>query len=310
MSMDTLPARLDGFGFRARTVRVDRLRDLAGALDSQHARGLFDDGFYEERLTEFDAASPQNLPAARSIVIAAYADPHVRFTFEWKGEQVPVIVPATYLHWQRKDERVRKALNALIAADDSSLVAARVPEKLLAVRSGLAQYGLNNIAYAEGMGSLFRLTAFFSDLPCEKGTWAEPVLMERCASCRACVGACPTGAIDPERTLLHAERCIVFWNEKPKDVPLPSWLAGEWHNALVGCLHCQRLCPENAGLSDEYEEGMGFSETETRLLLDGTSADRLPAGLVGKLEKADLLSMLDTIPRNLGVLLARRERGT
>ncbi len=42
---------------------------------------------------------------------------------------------------------------------------ARIPVKLLAVRTGLAQYGRNNIAYVRNMGSLVRLDAFCTDAP-------------------------------------------------------------------------------------------------------------------------------------------------
>ena len=35
--------------------------------------------------------------------------------------------------------------------------------KLAAVRSGLAQYGRNNICYVEGMGSFFSFHAYLTD---------------------------------------------------------------------------------------------------------------------------------------------------
>lgn len=155
-------------------------------------------------------------------------------------------------------------------------------------------------AYARGLGSHYRLAAFFSDLPCEDDDWKEPGVMERCEACRAHVRACPTGAIDPERFLLRAERCITFWNEQPKEVAFPDWLDRSWHNCLVGCLHCQNVCPENRDVGDFHEDGAEFSEEETRLLLEGAQASDLPPDLVEKIRRADLLAASGYFPAQPG----------
>lgn len=51
----------------------------------------------------------------------------------------------------------------------------------------------------------------------------------------ACLIECPTGAIGKDRFLLHAERRLVFHNERPAGVPFPDWIDPAWHNALFGC---------------------------------------------------------------------------
>lgn len=48
-----------------------------------------------------------------------------------------------------------------------------LPKKLLAVYSGLAACGRNDVIYVRGMGSLHRLSAFYSDLPCDVDQWHE-----------------------------------------------------------------------------------------------------------------------------------------
>ena len=135
-------------------------------------------------------------------------------------------------------------------------------------------------------------------------------MMESCQSCSACLRNCPTGAITPERFLLRAERCIVFHNEEPSDVPFPAWLDASWHNCLVGCLHCQSICPESKDFLEWVEEGTEFSAEETALLVGGVPLKQLPAAMVKKLEQSDLADMLDILPRNLKVLLERTEWGT
>lgn len=304
--MGSLLKELEALGFRVRVVSARRLDDLGRALEEQYSQGLFDAGFHKERLSGFDFDVPRSIAGARSLIVVAYADPHVRFTFRWKGQRIAAVVPSTYLHWQEKDKQAEQALRALLEPEGYSVAEARVPKKLLAVQSGLALYGRNNITYAAGLGSYYRLAAFFSDMPCKDDDWQEPRQMERCEDCEACVRSCPAGAIDPARFLLRAERCITFWNEQSKEVPFPAWLDRSWHNCLVGCLHCQRVCPENQDVADSYEDGVEFSEEETGLLMEGKPASDLPLGLVEKLRRADILVALDTFPRNLGVIVEKR----
>ena len=106
-----------------------------------------------------------------------------------------------------------------------------------------------------------------------------------------------------ERFLLHAERCITFHNEKPGDIPFPAWIDPSWHNCLVGCLHCQRVCPQNREFLHWVEERVEFSQEETALLLQGVALDQLPPATAKKLEQSDMVELLDVLPRNLGVLL-------
>ena len=103
-------------------------------------------------------------------------------------------------------------------------------------------------------------------------------MMDLCQKCTACLRHCPTGAITSERFLLRAERCITFHNEEPSDVPFPAWLDASWHNCLVGCLHCQSICPENKDYLAWVGEGAKFSAEETALLVEGVPLDPVNLG--------------------------------
>jgi epoxyqueuosine reductase len=299
--------QLEAYGYRAALVPIRRLHDLQGAIEGLHEQGFLDEAFYQERLTGFAFSAPENVPKARSLIVVAYRDPPVRFSFGWRGERLSLVVPPTYLHWREKDRRVEGLLAELLEPEGYRVAPAVVPKKLLAVCSGLALYGKNNITYVEGMGSFHRLVAFCSDVPPEQDEWREPKVMERCERCSSCVRSCPTAAIAPERFLLRAERCITFLNEKPGHVAFPEWVDATGHNCLVGCMHCQRSCPENRAVLGWHEEGVEFSEEETGHLLRGAPLAKLSAGLVEKLERWDLLELLDVLPRNLNVLLGRRD---
>jgi epoxyqueuosine reductase len=179
-----------------------------------------------------------------------------------------------------------------------------LPKKLLAVRSGLAAYGKNNITYVPEMGSFHGLVAAYSDLPAPEDNWRPAQMLEACQKCSACLRHCPTDAITSDRFLLHAERCITYHNEKPSEVPFPAWMDPFWHNCLVGCLHCQRVCPQNREMWQWVQDGAEFSQEETALLLEGIPFDQLPPAVADKLERLEMDSYAQVLSRNLNALLS------
>jgi len=286
-------------------VAIQHLSDLQYEVERYHIQGMLDEEFYQERLTVFAFSLPDDLPEAKSIIIVAYPHPQTRVTFTWKGRPVRRIIPPTYLYDGEGDLRIQKHVATTVEPFGYHVREAFLPKKLLAVCSGLGDYGKNNICYVGGMGSFIRLAAFYTDMPCPEDNWREPQMMDVCHKCAVCVDMCPSGAIAPDRFLLRAERCLTYHNEKPGDVPFPAWLNPSWHNSVVGCLICQKSCPVNADFVQRKEESTIFSEEETALLLKGGSSDQIPVDLANRLELFDLTDFLDILPRNLGVLLPR-----
>jgi epoxyqueuosine reductase len=296
---------LEEGGLKGRLFSAQYLHVLRTDIETPYLDGFFNEEFYQERLVSFEWEPPATLPGAASIIVVAVPDPQRRITFQWHGEPVPAIVPPTYLYWQSVNRQVEDTLSEMLAPDGYQVVLANLPKKLAAVHSGLADYGRNNVTYVPGLGSFQRLVVLWSDLPCEEDHWQDLQMMEACEKCHACQRACPTGAIDPSRYLLRAERCLTFLNEKPPEVPFPDWVEPSWHNCLVGCLHCQRVCPANKEVRDWIEGDEVFSEEETTLLLDGIAQEHLPPETVVKLERLDLIDLLDVLPRNLSALLPK-----
>ena len=301
MFADRFP-QLTEMGIQGRMVPIEHLADLREEIEGRYQQGMLDPELYELYLAEFDFWLPDTLPEARSILVLAVPQPRVRVTFGWNGGAVQADIPPTYGE-DKKDRRVRELLARILAPAGARIVEAHLPKKLLATRCGLAAYGQNNITYVPGLGSFYGLVVVYSDLPVQEDPWQEPSMMERCETCSACLRHCPTGAIARYRFLLHAERCLTFHNEKPAGVPFPAWLDPAWHNCLVGCLHCQRVCPENRAVWPWVEEGARFLPEETALLLEGCPADRLPEGTAQKLERLDVEGLQDLLPRNLKALL-------
>ena len=301
--LDRFWGELETRGYQGRIVSTQHLWDLKEGIEAHRRKGRFDEEFYLERLSWFRFSLPETLPDARSIIIVAVPRPQTEAVFNWCGKSLSLILPPTYTDYRKVAQHVASILTGVLEPSGYRVTQSQLPFKLLAVRSGLGAYGRNNICYVPGMGSFLELVGLYSDIPCPEDKWQEALMMEACRNCHACVRHCPTGAITEERFLLHAERCIVFHNERPSSIPFPSWIDPTWHNCLEGCMHCQRVCPEDKSFWGWIEGREEFSEEEAALLLKGSPQDRFPQETIGKLERLDILRDLEVFPRNLEVFL-------
>jgi epoxyqueuosine reductase len=231
-------------GCRFRTVSISHLSEIAEEIKKWQDQKQFDQEFASQYLGRFSFFPPNELKTARSIIIVAMHRPPTRAVFHWEGVARSFILPPTYTAYDEKRIYVERLVAEAVAEDGYRVASSFLPLKLVAVRSGLVQYGRNNITYALGMGSFLRLTAVYSDMPCNSDDWQESMIMKRCDSCNLCRSACPTGAISTDRFLLHAEKCLTFHNEKEASIPFPAWIKLEWHNCIIGCMRCQAACPE------------------------------------------------------------------
>lgn len=182
-----------------------------------------------------------------------------------------------------------------------------LPQKRLAVRSGLAEYGKNNICYVNGLGSLITLFTYITDLPCEgEYEWHEVKNMESCESCELCSRRCPTGAIVKDRFLIDNEKCLTSMNEWGTD-DFPDWVPKTAHHRVVNCFLCQECCPGNKGQFADIAGEVDFSEEETELLLAGAKRESLPKELSEKLDRLGMNWFYESLPRNLKAMLENEE---
>ena len=296
-----LKKELANHGCQVKIIASGHIQDLQTEIETQYRRGLFDEEFYTEELTGFDFKIADSQPGSKSLFIVAAPQPEVRVTFTRRGESYRAIIPPTYSY--ETDRQIQGLLESILIPSGFYVQKAKLPWKLLAVRSGLAQYGKNNITYVDGLGSYHRLVAFISDLTGDEDHWQEPQVLERCENCKACMKACPTGAITADRFLLHGERCLTFHNERRGE--FPPWIKPSWHNCLVGCLYCQKACPVNKDKPNTIVEGPAFSASETDSILQGASNIETPWNVDQKLKKLDMIEYLPVLGRNLDALRIR-----
>ncbi|MGZ4851321.1 MAG: 4Fe-4S double cluster binding domain-containing protein [Candidatus Bathyarchaeia archaeon] len=286
-----------------RVVSTSHLADLQSEIENRQSQGQFDKEFADRYLPTFRFKPPEALNEAKSIVIVAMPRPPTKATFSWNGKKQTFILPPTYTAYDEKRIHIEHMVLEAVGKRGYRIATPKLPLKLLAARSGLAEYGRNNITYVQGMGSFMRLAAVYSDMPCENDQWQKAKTMKRCEGCDLCQKACPTRAISKDRFLLHAEKCLTYHNEKEGNIPFPAWIKPEWHNCIVGCIRCQAACPENKPFLNQVGETAEFDEEETKLLLKGTSRNLIPLSTLKKTQQLSLTDYLNEIPRNLQALL-------
>jgi epoxyqueuosine reductase len=255
-------------GYRVSAGAVADLEKALTALEKRREAGEIDPAFYRDTLEQSTGLAGTVLASPRSVLVIAVPRPAHVLSFSVGGREIATVLPPTYVHYQKLFEDVRDDLRKALAGFECRLEILGAPLKALGNQLGLLSYGRNNIGYIDGLGSYFQLIGLASDKPIEGKrlpAGRAQKLLPRCKDCRICAKACPTGAIDKERILLHAEKCYTLFSESPE--PIPEGLTPPSPKCLIGCLKCQQVCPENRGLLQYEEAAVSFDEEETSAFL-------------------------------------------
>jgi epoxyqueuosine reductase len=301
--VQTIQEGMKQFGYKAKTVSITHLPELQEAVGKLVRQGLVSKQLHER--WHFYLQTNKNLPEARTIIIVAIPQPITRIRFKRHGIDHPADVAPTY--FTKIDEsRAEEMLNNVLETAGYKMVRAHLALKTLAVRSGLARYGRNNISYIRGMGSFCRLIAFYTDWSSEEDNWHESRAMKDCEHCSLCRENCPTGSIPVDRFLIHAENCLGSLNEREPDFPYWVRLQPDWHEAFIGCMRCQFVCPVDKPYLNKIVAGPSFSEEETTLILNKMPWEKLSLETRQKLE--DLYVVYPLLARNLRALIEKQKQ--
>jgi len=292
-----LLAELEQRGYKAAFVGLERLAELEHEVNSTRRSEVAPE-VYSLFLDRLQYGPPPVEGRWESILVVASPQSTSTLDFVWQGRRATVQVPPTYVQAGRSE--LERCIE--VAVPGIAIKPVRLPLKLLAARAGLVKYGRNNITYAPRMGSFHMLFGYYTAIQVGDADWKTPELLPRCADCRLCITNCPTDCIESDRFIIRAEKCLTSLNELEGD--FPDWLPVTAHNALIGCMRCQDVCPENKAMWGRQRHVMSFTAEETEALMDGLPAIEASATLSAKLKSCDLWTASDLLPRNLRAVLA------
>jgi len=114
---------------------------------------------------------------------------------------------------------------------------APVMEKPLAQQAGLGWQGRHTLLVSRRLGGWVFLSELLTDLELPP----DPPESDHCGTCRACVEACPTGALDGSGRI-DPRLCLSYHTIEAK-AAMPEALRPRMGNRIYGCDACQAACP-------------------------------------------------------------------
>jgi epoxyqueuosine reductase len=222
-------------------VNINKIAEIESEITSQRNILFFENNHH---IDDYNFEPYKDKNSINSIFIIATPSPIYILRMKSSKEDIDIKIPPIYGNRNQILEDIKNTTAKIFGKHGFSTFPVILPKKLLAVCSGMAQYGNNGLTYINGMGSYFRLTAFASDFRSDHYTWLKPSMMKTCQYCGKCIENCPTKALKRGNPWVNINRCITEFNER--DGTFPDWIHSDWHNCLVGCIRCQEVCPYNS----------------------------------------------------------------
>ncbi len=179
---------------------------------------------------------------------------------------------------------------------------APVLERAWAKKAGAGWIGKNGHLIQPTAGSFFFIATLIVDLEL---IYDDPIAKDYCGSCTACVDACPTQAILPDKTI-EANHCISYFTIELKQSEIKT--DRNYQDWAFGCDVCQDVCPWNRFSKAHQEphfkplDGLLQMQSDDWLQIEETT-------FKARFKKSPLLrAKLRGIQRNMQYLLQQKEK--
>ncbi len=188
------------------------------------------------------------LPNAKSVIVSAYCydckKPQQQYS-----EPCGTVAPYTWANFYKVLRRSLTKMCKNFSGNFKFSVNGRLAEKSWALAAGLGSRGEHSIIVTPEYGSLIVLGIAVTDIALAETECVSNIFAKRdynensaCTGCRACVRACPTGALLGEGRL-DRDKCIQHMCTQY--MPLSEQMKSAWGSRIYGCSTCQDVCPLN-----------------------------------------------------------------
>ncbi|MGC9777665.1 MAG: hypothetical protein HZR80_00315 [Candidatus Heimdallarchaeota archaeon] len=286
---------------------IRHLQELQEDIDELDQKGkISKNKILRGYIGNFKFQLPDEFQEAKYVIALALESKVALVNFHYNGVIHEVMIPQNYLSSEVTEEDITKSiLDDVIKEPGYRVERVRtVHLKLLATRSGLGKYGRNNICYVDELGSLVNLFCFYTDYDFNEDNFQEAKMLDECEKCSICINKCPAQAISQDDFIIDVEKCITLYNEIEGE--FPSWIEADAHNALIGCMKCQKYCPANKTAIKNTRRFEDLTEEETMVILEGKGEEEIVNSIEQKLDMyhpSYVKYCLPILKRNLRVLL-------
>jgi epoxyqueuosine reductase len=224
--------------------QAGRLQDHGEKIAEWCAAGMNGSMEYLSRNIEIRTDPSILFPGAKSLIVTGlnyFSEKNIG------GDGIPVI--SRYAYGDNYHDIIIGKLALLLdyiklldpEAEGKSFVdSAPLLEKAWAQRAGLGWPGRHSVLINKHLGSFFFIGILITTLELE---YDKPVTEDYCGTCRLCVDACPTSAINENRTI-DVRKCIAYQTIEQKE-PMPEEVVEKAGGRIFGCDICQEACPWN-----------------------------------------------------------------
>ncbi len=297
------------FKYKFKTVSVKHVQELKKWFDKLYAeKRIGNNQTFRKYLSGFNFNSEEILAGAKSIIVVSTEQKISSIIFNHKGKKTEILIPTGYVDDGLTYKLVKERLMKDIIKDPGKKIqeGIRLPIKTVSVRSGLADYGKNNITFVDEFGSFHQLLGFYTDAELEDN-WRPLNMLRLCKGCSICIKDCPTQCIREDNFIINVDKCITLYNEIA--TPIPDYIPGDAHHTQVGCLKCQYPCPANASRINDIDNLAEISEDETDFLLGNKKDKKMHDRIAGKLARYPSAKNLDYFRRNFKLAFANLSAG-
>jgi epoxyqueuosine reductase len=136
-------------------------------------------------------------------------------------------------------------------------------EKRWAMEAGLGWQGKHSIVINKGAGSFFFIGILILNTDLD---YDAPFKGDYCGECRICIDACPTDAINYNRTI-DARKCISHLTIENRG-PIPEEIIPKLGGRVYACDRCQEVCPWNKDAKPDLTPEFAINEELANMSLE------------------------------------------